>query len=457
MNIYISGISGTGLGPLALMSKEAGIGVSGSDAQEGAVTGELVAAGIEIQTGAEAQNGDFLQKQFDAGKVDWFVYTSALPEDHSELVLARKLGLRISKRDELIAYLVEKMDLNMVAVAGTHGKTTTTAMIVYTALCLGLPISYLVGTTLSFAESGSYDPRSKFLVYEADEYDRNFLRFFPWLAIITTVSYDHPDIYKTKLEYLQAFAKFEGQSERVIHGREIEAKSVDEDTANTFDFSDKFSLAGEVRRYDANLAMQAIFEMVEEVDMTHANKPLIKISEATGGNEISYEGRPIDEALLIEILDSFPGVGRRFERICDGVYSDYGHHPEEIAATIGVAGEEAKRLGKKGVVVIYEPHQNVRQHEVFDGYKTAFHGINKLYWLPTYLVREDPALKILTPADFIESLDNKEVGEAAEMGPSLAKNLRELRDDGYLILLMTAGPADEWLRNVFTKKGDSND
>ena len=481
MNIYISGISGTGLGPLALMSKEAGIGVSGSDAQEGAVTGELVAAGIKMQTGANAQNGEFLQKQFDDGKVDWFVYTSALLEDHPELVLARKLGLRISKRDELIAYLVEKMDLNMVAVAGTHGKTTTTAMIVYTALCLGLPISYLVGTTLSFAESGCYDPRSRFLVYEADEYDRNFLRFFPWLAVITTVSYDHPDIYKTKLDYLQAFAKFEGQSERVIRGREIEAKSVEAGEADTLDFSDKFSLAGKVRRYDASLAMQAIFEMVEEVDMTHAGKPLIKISgvagsgtdetagggsggltsseidDPTGGGAISYEGRLIDEALLIEILDSFPGVGRRFERICDGVYSDYGHHPEEIAATIGVAREEAERLGKNGVVVIYEPHQNVRQHEVFDGYKSAFLGTDKLYWLPTYLVREDPKLKILTPDDFIESLDNSEIGESGEMGPSLAKNLRELRNDGYLILLMTAGPADEWLRKIFSEKGESDD
>ena len=209
MNIYISGISGTGLGPLALMASDAGLFVSGSDLSEGAVSSELLSKNIPVEFGV--QNGDFLQKMYDAGKVDWFVYTSALPADHPELQLAQKLGVRISKRDELIAYLVDKLGLKMVAVAGTHGKTTTTSMITWVALNLGLPISYLIGTTLPFAEAGHYDAESEFLIYEADEYDRNFLHFSPWLSVITTVSYDHPDIYPTKLDYMRAFSKFEGK------------------------------------------------------------------------------------------------------------------------------------------------------------------------------------------------------------------------------------------------------
>lgn len=442
MNIYISGISGTGLGPLALMAHSAKLGVCGSDLAEGAISNELANAGIEFEVGK--QDGVYLKKCFEEGRVDWFVYTSALPKDHPELAMAKKLGLRVSKRDELIAYLVEKLGLKMVAVAGTHGKTTTTAMITWTALNLGLPVSYLVGTTLPFAEAGKYDASSEFLIYEADEYDKNFLHFFPWLSIITTVSYDHPDIYPTKFDYIRAFAKFEGQSERVIHGRDFEGEAVSANE-DTFDFSDKFSLAGRARRYDANLAIQAIFEMVEEVDLQKAEATLIK-----GGK--SYEGRTIDEELVVEILNDFPGVGRRFERITNGVYSDYGHHPEEIAATVEVAKEEAERLGLSGVVVVYEPHQNTRQHEVFDGYKDAFSGVEKLFWLPTYLTRENPDLKILKPEDFIESLDNKEVGEPAEVGEKLAKQLSTLRDEGKLILLMTAGPADKWLRAVFGEK-----
>lgn len=443
MNIYISGISGTGLGPLALMASDAGLFVCGTDLAEGAVTGELAAKKVEMEIGQTAQDGKFLQKMAETKGVDWFVYTSALPKDHPELVLAKKLGIRVSKRDELIAYLVEKLGLKMVAVAGTHGKTTTTAMITWTALSLGLPVSYLIGTTLPFAEAGQYNPKSEFLIYEADEYDRNFLHFYPWLAVITTVSYDHPDIYPTKLDYIKAFSKFEGQSENVIRGRALEGEAAENTEA--IDFSKKFVLAGEARRYDAGLAMQAIFEMVEEVGMEDSGENLI-----AGGK--SYVGRKVDESLIIEILNDFPGVGRRFERIADGVYSDYGHHPEEIAATINVAKEEAERLGLNGVVAIYEPHQNVRQHEVKDGYKEAFSGVEKLYWLPTYLVREDPNLAVLTPEDFIADLVNKDVAEPAEMDDKLSDILKEYQKNGYLILLMTAGPADGWLRKVFNGK-----
>lgn len=440
MNIYVSGISGTGLGPLALMARDAGLGVCGSDLSEGAVSSELRAKKIDFAIGK--QDGKFLQKKVNEGKVDWFVYTSALPEDHPELVLAKKLGLRTSKRDELIAYLVEKQDLKMVAIAGTHGKTTTTSMIVWTALNLGLPVSYLVGTTLPFAEAGLYDQDSEFLIYEADEYDRNFLHFYPWLSVITTVSYDHPDIYPTKLDYLRAFMKFESQSDTVIRGSEMEGDAVVNN--DTYDFSDKFHLAGKARRYDANLAMQAIFEMVEEADMVTAGKNLLNLKDAE-----SYEGRNIDEELIIEILDKFPGVGRRYERIAEGVYTDYGHHPEEIAATIDMALEDAKINGFKGVVALYEPHQNTRQHEVKDGYPDAFVGADKLFWLPTYLTREDPNLSILTPADFIADLSNKEIAEPAEPNDELADKIKKFHDDGYLILLMTAGPADAWYRKVF--------
>ena len=127
MNIYISGISGTGMGPLALMAKKAGFNVSGSDLTRGAIYDELVAEGIEVEIGE--QNGELLTKKLKEG-VDWFVYTSALPDTHAELVMAREAGVKCTKRDDFTTFLVEKLGLKMVAVAGTHGKTTTTAMII---------------------------------------------------------------------------------------------------------------------------------------------------------------------------------------------------------------------------------------------------------------------------------------------------------------------------------------
>lgn len=221
MKIYISGISGTGMGPLALMAKDAGITVFGSDCAPGAITNELANADIKMYLGE--QDGVFLKTRAKTDGIDWFVHTSALPPDHPELVMAKKLKLKISKRDELISYLVKKLKLKMVAVAGTHGKTTTTAMIIWGAKQLGLPVSYLIGTTLPFAEAGHYDPKSEYFIYEADEYDRNFLSFKPWLAAITTVTYDHPDIYPSEQDYRDAFRQFERQSQQVLHGDEVAA------------------------------------------------------------------------------------------------------------------------------------------------------------------------------------------------------------------------------------------
>ena len=431
MKIYISGISGTGMGPLALMAKEAGIDVSGSDLADGAIMPELRKAGIEVKIGK--QDGEFLREKISEG-VEWFVHTSALPEDHAELKVAREAGVKISKRDDLTAYLVEKLNLKMVAVAGTHGKTTTTAMIVWAALKLGLPVSYIVGTTLGFAPSGAYHKGDEFFVYEADEYDRNFLKYHPWLSVIPCVSYDHPDIYPTREDYLEAFEEFKGQSEMVIEKTPsgYRWKNMGEPIYEAKDFR----LAGEARRIDAGLAADAVFEMM---------------TSELGSNDGMIDDRIIDTDLIIKVLNKFPGVGRRFERICDGVYSDYAHHPEEVRATIEVAMEQAKIDGKKGVVVIYEPHQNTRQHEVIKGYKDAFVGADKVFWLPTYLTRENPELPVLEPKDFIETLSNAEKAEPAELSSELQSTIKRYIDGGYLVLLMTAGPADVWLRKTIKK------
>lgn len=406
MNIYISGISGTGMGPLALMAKQAGFTVWGSDLAKGAIYDELINAGIEVYIGE--QDGEFLREKLEDG-VDWFVYTSALPENHPELTLAREAGIKCTKRDDFTAFLVNELGLKMVAVAGTHGKTTTTAMVVWAALKLDLPVAYIVGTTLGFAISGAYKSGDKYFVYEADEYDRNFLKYHPWLAVIPAVSYDHPDIYPTREDYEAAFLQFKMQSEKVVE-------------KSTFD-ENEFRLAGGVRRKDAALAAEAILAMAPE----------IKREE------------------IVEILSEFPGVGRRFEKISDGVYTDYAHHPEEIVATMGIVKDEKQLHSKKGIVVVYQPHQNARQHEVRGGYKEAFVGADKIYWLPTYLTRENPDLAVLSPEELIGGLVNKNVAEAAELGDELAEKLREYVADGYLVILMTAGPADGWLREKFGK------
>ena len=416
------------MGPLALMAKTAGFEVSGSDLAEGAIYDELVKAGIDVKIGE--QDGDFLKKKMKDG-VDWFAHTSALPEGHAELKIVREAGIKCTKRDDLTAFLVEKLGLKMVTVAGTHGKTTTTAMIIWAALKLGLPVSYIVGTTLGFAPSGAYHKGDKYFVYEADEYDRNFLKYHPWLAVIPAVSYDHPDIYPTREDYLAAFEKFKSQSESVIEN--VKGRIVLNDGKEGVYKEKDFDLAGEARRIDAALAGNAVMNIQFE--------------------EYREKGMIVDynKMLLIDTINEFPGVGRRFERIADGLYTDYAHHPEEIEATIGVAQDEAKRLGKKGVVVIYEPHQNTRQHKVRDGYREAFVGVDKIFWLPTYLTREDPDLAVLSSEELASGLVNEDIVELAEPSRGLGIRIKEYLEQGYLVVLMTAGPADGWQREKFGK------
>lgn len=407
MKIYISGISGTGMGALALFAKEAGYEVFGSDLNPGPVVKELEAAGIQFKIGPEAQDGRWLQECIDQG-VEWFVYTSALPADHTELVLAGE-KLKCTKRDGLISEIVRDKGLKMVAVAGTHGKTTTTAMIIWACHKLHIPVSYLVGSNLPFGPAGKFDPQAKYFIYEADEYDRNFLHYHPWLAAITVIDYDHPDVYPTLEAYRQAFLDFENQSEQVIRTNETDAE---------------LTLPGELRRLDATLAMDAVTRIAADSD---------------------YK---LDHARLVKVMNDFPGVLRRFERLLPGIYTDYAHHPSEIAAVLEAAEETAAREGYTGVIAIYEPHQNTRQHAIRDQYKNAFDAATMVYWLPTYLTREDPNLRILAPDDLIMDLESPSIAKVVGNEEQLVGWLRQDYADNYLIILLSAGPADAWLRGI---------
>ena len=174
MNIYFSGIGGVGVGPLAEVALDAGYTISGSDRAPSPVSRQIADKGVAIDY---SQDGSFLRRQHQANPIDWLVYTAALPSDHPELLAAQELGIKTSKRDELLAYIIADKNLKLIAVSGPHGKTTTTSMLIWLFKQLGVPASHLVGTTLSFDQSGKYQPGSEYFIYECDEFDRNFLHF----------------------------------------------------------------------------------------------------------------------------------------------------------------------------------------------------------------------------------------------------------------------------------------
>lgn len=414
MNIYFSGIGGVGIGPLAEIALDAGYGVQASDQTENLMTRELASRGVPISLN---QDGEFLAERHALAPIDWLVHTAALPADHPELVRARELGIKTSKRDELLAHIISDKQLKLIAVAGTHGKTTTTGMFVWTLQQLGIPVSYSIGTTISFGPSGKFDPASEYFVYECDEFDRNFLHFQPYLSLITSVDYDHPDTYPTKQEYLRAFGQFIDQSEQTI----IWACDAHDITlpSSAWQLQDDevaaLPLAGAHNRRNATLVLKGI----EYLNLAAAD--------------------PADT------LAHFPGTNRRFEKLADNLYSDYGHHPVEIAATLQMAHELSDH-----VVLVYQPHQNVRQHEVRDQYTDAvFQNAEEVYWLPTYLSREDPNLEILTPEELTGPLSAVHLS-LAELNDSLWEAIQKHRDAGHLVLCMGAGSIDGWLRSQLT-------
>ena len=436
--------------PLSLMARDTSLEVCGADSNPDVLKDlEFTKKNITVSTD---QSGSFLQKTHEQSPIDWYVHTSAMPETHPEILTARALGLKITKRDEFIAYLVKKLNLKMIAVAGTHGKTTTTALIIWLMYQMHIPASWLVGSSLPFAPAGHYDPASDFFIYEADEYDHNFLKFHPWLSVITSVSYDHPDIYKTQAEYAAAFTQFISQSTSAIAATDV--KNLPIFPSNTHflpPLEGKIDLSGEIRRYDASLAGGAVLAAIS--DVTGIN-PLQNSAKSANFNEHNHFD--ISENLntnviseISEFLSQFPGAGRRFEKIIDGFYSDYAHHPEEISATIKIAQEEKSRLGLKKLIIIYEPHQNSRQHEVYEGYKTAFAGADQVFWLPTFLARENPALKIIEPAEFCQFILTP--ATPVKLDESLLGIVKDLIARQNLVLLMTAGPADAFFRKNLQK------
>ena len=255
MKVYFSGISGTGIGPLAELAYDAGFTVCGSDLKRGAIAEEISKRSIKAFYGE--QDGQFLQQMQNEGQIDWLVYSSALPTDHAELELAKELGIKCSKRDEFIAKLVEEKNLKMLAIAGTHGKTTTTSMLIWAMKQLQIPVSYAVGTTLSWAAGAEFNPDSKFFVYEADEYDRNFLAYKPFLSALTCVDYDHPDIYPSLADYQNAFTQFKAQSQQVLENIEID---------------DRIQLVGELRRKDASIVLAILNQLAQNGELVDFNE-----------------------------------------------------------------------------------------------------------------------------------------------------------------------------------------
>jgi UDP-N-acetylmuramate--alanine ligase len=425
MHVYFIGIGGTAIGPLALMAKQAGYEVSGSDKQDSNYINYLRSQGIEdISIGSDAGH---ISAVHEKNPIDLVVYSSAViieNPDNPQIVFARSNDINTAKRDVLLNKIIEDNGLKLIAIAGTHGKTTTAAMAIWLFKRAGIEASYSVGAKIPFGDMGHFSKDSEYFIYECDEFDRNFLAFSPYLSIITGIDHDHHEQYPTMNDYLSAFKQFLSQSANCVIWRDDLSKTgLAEDKATiVLDEADtilnKLSLPGIVNRKDACQVIHAV-------------------------NKLS--GIPVEE--LAGYMNEFPGVSRRFEKITDGLYSDYAHTIPKIKGCLQLAGEVSDK-----VVLIYEPLTNRRQYFIRDEYKDLFRGVKKLYWVPSYLAREDPEQKIITPQQFIDSIDEPAEKEAAAEDDNLKQAIQKHLNDGDLVVCLSGGGGgslDEWLRKEF--------
>jgi UDP-N-acetylmuramate--alanine ligase len=431
MHIFFSGIGGAGIGPLALIAKQAGYDVSGSDQQESAYTQQLQRQGVGLYIGQTEQQIAALHAK---NPIDWFVYSSAITSgnpNHPEFVFAKTHHIKLSKRDELLSAIITAQKLKLVGVSGTHGKSTTTAMVIWLFHELNIPIGHSVGAKISFAPMGQLQPGSEYFIYECDEFDNNFLAFHPYLALITGIAWDHHEIFPTRKSYQDAYRQFISQSHHTLIWKEDLAhlrltRNNALTVLNTKDpLISAVALPGDYNRQDAWQAILAVHRLVRT---------------------------PIDA--LVSHIDRFPGLKQRMEQLAPNLYTNYAHTPEKIKGGMLTALELAKPKNQ-AVVIIYEPLTNRRQYYIKDEYKDTFSGAKKIYWVPSYLAREDPGQPILTPAQLIPHLAHPEIAEPAKIDDKLLATIKNHLADGDMVVAMGAsgtGSLDEWLRKNFEGK-----
>lgn len=428
MHIFFSGIGGTGIGPLALVALQAGYDVSGSDKQDSLYIEYLRKHGINnIHIGQDQESIAATHLQ---NPIDWFVYSSAVAIEQPnspEFQFCKEHSIRMSKRDELLTKILDDKQLKLIAIAGTHGKTTTTAMTLWLLKQQGVPVSHILPAKTSFADMGNYTPGSRYFVYEADEYDRNFLAYHPFMSIISGIDWDHPDIYPTRDEYYEAFRGFLAQSSQSVLWRtDLDRLQLSpHHTIQVLDEDDPgitaVQLPGLVNRQNAWAVMNAI----STITLT-----------------------PVES--LMADMNKFPGVSRRFEQLVPGLYTDYAHTPAKIRGAIQIGHETAG----DNLVVVYEGLHNTRQHFIRDELYHLFDGLKQLYIVPSYLAREDTSLALWSPADLKEMLspDAQTHCTPSNLDESLKSAIRTHLAQGDTVLCLSAGGGhslDEWLRSEF--------
>ena len=372
--VHFIGIGGIGISAIARFLHEKGHKISGSDIKESKTTLELQNEGIEVIT---PHCKEAIKDQ------DFVVYSAAIKEDNIELVEARNKGIKCFSRKEILPYVLE--DKCVFAVAGAHGKSTTSAMLaslIEGSVIIGA-ISKQFGSNMRYAKSDN-------VVFEADESDSSFLNSNPYLAIVTNAEPEHMEHYDYDLaKFYAAYKGFlERAKVRVINAEDEFLSTLKLDAIRLYPSSDITELTMVVRDYQPytsfnlkNLGKFEAFGMGEHIAIDASLAILAAMHET-----------PLKD--IRENLLNFKGIKKRFDILSANknfvLIDDYAHHPTEIKATLKSVFEYAKILGIKSVTAIFQPHRYTRLSTNLAGFKECFKGVDELVILPVYAAGENP-------------------------------------------------------------------
>ncbi|MDR2092659.1 MAG: UDP-N-acetylmuramate--L-alanine ligase [Azoarcus sp.] len=444
-NIHFVGIGGSGMSGIAEVLANLGYQVSGSDLAASAVTERLAAQGIRVVIGHAAEN------IADAHAV---VASTAIRSGNPEVDAARAAGVPVVPRAQMLA---ELMRLKQgIAIAGTHGKTTTTSLVASILGEAGLDPTFVIGGRLNAAGANARLGKGDFLVAEADESDASFLYLNPVISVVTNIDADHMETYGHDFGHLkQAFVDF--LNRLPFYGVAV----LCEDDPNVREILPRVSK--QIVRYGLNPSASLHAEniraeggrMLFDAVRKHApanrlpielNVPgLHNVLNALAAIGVATEVQAPDEA-IVKALAEFKGVGRRFQRHGDialpsgghfTLIDDYGHHPVEMAATLAAA--RGAFPGRR-LVLAFQPHRYTRTRDCFEGFVKVLSGVETLLLADVYAAGEAPIVaadgrtlaRALRVAGKVEPIFVEDIGE-------MPSRILEVARDGDVVLTMGAG------------------
>lgn len=431
--IHFIGIGGSGMSGLARIALADGISVSGSDAKDSSVLTALAALGATVYKSHDASHVD---------GVDVVIYSTAISPSNPEMVRAIERSIPIMTRAKALAMLMH--GLTSIAIAGTHGKTTTSSMATVAFQACGADPSFAIGGTLSASGSNAHRGSGDFFIAEADESDGSFIAYHPMAAIVTNVEHDHVDFFATPEEVVKVFADFAetipADGFLIYCNDDAGSKSLGESVSHCTTLSYGVDQSSDLKIDQIELTAQgsrarAIWKgrVVGTLELQVPGHHNLLNAAGTLALGLALELNPV---ALLTGLHSFRGAGRRFElkatvngiRIID----DYGHHPTEISVTL----DAARRYADNGrVLVIFQPHRYSRTQAFLHQFASSLDKADDVTLLEIYAASEQP----------IPGVSSELIAEKMEHGRFIPNFIEasdrviEIAQPGDVILTLGAG------------------